>query len=253
MTALRLVHSLAVTVVIVLSTLFISIATLVAVSLLRRSDASVQFLARGWAKLILFTTGVRVNREGGDSLEPRSPYIFAANHQSQYDIFVLQGHLGHDFRWMAKKELYKVPVWGPAMRAAGYIPIDRSHGREALRSLTEAASRIAGGTSVVIFPEGTRSPDGRLGDFKAGGMQLAIRAGVSVVPVAIRGTCDILPKGKILARPGRVVLKVGEPIAVAGYHQKQKQELADRVRAAVASMLGEPSPEEEGSGRNIEG
>ena len=243
MPVLRVLHSLVVTAVVLVSTLAISLATLVVVNLLRRGDGAVQPLARGWARLILFVTGVRVRREGGEALVPSSPYIFAANHQSQYDIFVLQGYLGHDFRWLAKKELFRVPVWGPAMRSAGYIPVDRSGGRQAMASLNEAASRIAGGTSVVIFPEGTRSPDGRLQDCKAGGMQLAIKAGVPVVPVAIAGTHGILPTGKVLARPGRVTVRVGRPVGTGDYGVRQKQELADRVHGEVAALLeGAPGP-----------
>ncbi len=256
MPVVRLLHSVAVTVVVLISTLAISLATLLIVNLLRRSDRAVQPLARGWARLILFTTGVRVCRRGGEALDPSASYIFAANHQSQYDIFVLQGYLGHDFRWLAKKELFRVPVWGPAMRSAGYIPVDRAGGRQAMRSLNEAASRIAGGTSVVIFPEGTRSPDGRLQDFKAGGMQLAIKAGVPVVPVAIAGTHRILPKGRIFASPGRVTVRIGRPVETGSVGARQKQELADRIRAEVAALLedapGQSRGEEAAGGREVE-
>jgi 1-acyl-sn-glycerol-3-phosphate acyltransferase len=221
------------------STLYISLAALFLVHVLRRSSDSCQGLARGWGRLILRAGGVRVKREGGDDLDPSAPYIFACNHQSQFDIPVLHGFLGHDFRWLAKKELFQVPIWGAAMRASGYIAIDRSRGREALRSLSEAAAEIAAGKSVVIFPEGTRSPDGRLGDFKAGGMQLAIKAGVPIVPVAIRGTHRILPKGKLLVTPGDVAIRVGAPMEVEGLRPREKHDLALRVRTCVAGMLGE--------------
>lgn len=194
-------------------------------------------MARKWAKLNLLTAGVRVTRSGGEKLDPEAPYIFAGNHASQYDIFVLEGYLGHNFRWMAKKELFRVFLWGAAMRAAGYISVDRSHGREALKSLAEAARRIAGGTSVVVFPEGTRTRDGSLGPFKAGAMQLAIKAGVPIVPVALRGTYAILPKGRLLVRPGRVHVSVGEPIDVSSFKQKDKHELADRVRGEIVRLL----------------
>jgi 1-acyl-sn-glycerol-3-phosphate acyltransferase len=182
---------------------------------------------------------VRVTKEGGDDLTPSAPYIFACNHQSQFDIPVLHGFLGHDFRWLAKKELFQVPIWGAAMRAAGYIAIDSSQGREALRSLSAAAAEVAAGKSVVIFPEGTRSPDGRLGDFKAGGMQLAIKAGVPIVPVAIKGTHRVLPKGKLLVTPGEVTVRVGAPMEVKGCRPREKHDLALQVRARVADMLGE--------------
>jgi len=173
---------------------------------------------------------------GAERLTPGRSYIFAANHQSQFDIFALQGYLGFDFRWMAKLELFKIPIFGPAMRMAGYIPVDRAHGRKAIKSLDEAAARIAGGTSVLIFPEGTRSPDGRLLPFKAGAMVLAIKAGVPLVPVAIVGTHQILPKGKLLFKPGRVEIRVGEPIETRNYSLKQKQELAELLQEKVAEL-----------------
>jgi len=128
-------------------------------------------------------------------------------------------------------------VFGPAMRKAGNIPVDRARSRAAIKSLDEAAQRIRAGASVIIFPEGTRSPDGRLQPFKGGAMVLAIKAGVEVVPLAISGTHAILPKGKLLARPGKVVIRVGQPIDPSGYTLKQKQELAELLHHKVAELL----------------
>ena len=218
-------------------TLLISLITLFRTLILRRSSESVQGLAAWWARSIASASGVSVSVEGREVVEPRKPYIFAANHQSQFDIFALQGFLGVDFRWLAKKELFQVPVWGPAMRRAGYIPIDRSHGRKAIESLDEAAQKIAAGTSVIIFPEGTRSKDGSLQDFKAGAMVLAIKSGVDIVPVAISGTHAILPKGKLLVNPGKVLIRMGKPIEMKTYGAKDKHDLAKRVQSEVAEML----------------
>lgn len=215
----------------------VSVTAIVMVVVFRRSAAEVQFLPRALGRVVAKLSGVRVSMRGAGLLEQGRPYIFAANHQSQFDIFVLQGYLGFDFRWLAKLELFKIPVFGKAMALAGYIPVDRAHGRKALQSLDEAARRIAGGASVIIFPEGTRSPDGRLGQFKAGAMVLAIKAGVPVVPVAIVGTHQVLPKGRLLVRPGRVEIRVGEAIATSDYTVKQKQELAERLQARVAELL----------------
>ena len=127
-------------------TLLISLLTLFVTLVLGRGAASVQGLAAWWASSICRAGGVEVAVTGKEHLDPERPYIFAANHQSQFDIFVLQGYLGVNFRWLAKKELFTVPIWGPAMRRAGYIPIDRSHGRQAIKSLNEAAQKIAAGT-----------------------------------------------------------------------------------------------------------
>ncbi len=218
-------------------TLMISLMTLFVTLVLGRGAASVQGLAAWWAASICRAGGVEVAVAGKEQLNPERPYIFAANHQSQFDIFVLQGFLGLNFRWLAKKELFTVPIWGAAMRRAGYIPIDRSHGRKAIKSLDEAAQKIAAGTSVIIFPEGTRSIDGKLHDFKAGAMMLAIKSGVPIVPVAILGTYEILPKGKLLMKPGKVQIRVGRAIASKNYTARDKHELAKVSQEAVAALL----------------
>jgi len=218
-------------------TLLISLETLFLTLVMNRDAESVQGLAAWWASTICRVSGVQVTVTGTGPLDPQKPYIFAANHQSQFDIFVLQGFLGVNFRWLAKKELFDVPIWGPAMRKAGYIPVDRSHGRQAIKSLDEAACKIAAGTSVIIFPEGTRSRDGKLQDFKAGAMVLAIKSGVPLVPVAILGTYEILPKGKLLMKSGRVMVRVGQPIETKNYSSRDKHELAKVAQAAVAELM----------------
>jgi len=218
-------------------TILTSVAGLAGTMLLRMSASRAQCFPRLWGRIILWLSGVTVTIRGGAGLRHDCPYIFAANHQSQFDIFALQGYLDFDFRWLAKEELFRVPVFGAAMRRVGYIPVDRSHSRAAVKSLDEAAKRIADGTSVIIFPEGTRSEDGHLLPFKSGTMVLAIKSRVPVVPVAILGTHAVLPKGKLLARSGRVVIRIGEPIETSGYKVKQKHELAERLQAAVAALI----------------
>jgi 1-acyl-sn-glycerol-3-phosphate acyltransferase len=219
-------------------TLLVSIASLVYLVVFRGSSRRVQAFPRGWAKIILGIAGVKVRVEGKAGLDPEGTYIFASNHQSQFDILALQGYLGFDFRWLAKKELFQVPVWGAAMRRSGSIPVDRGQGRAAFKSLEEAARRIADGTSVIIFPEGTRTPNGSLQPFKAGAMVLAIKSRVEVVPVGISGTYQVLPKGKLLAqRTGLVTIRLGAPIRTEGYAVKQKQELAERLQEEVRQLL----------------
>ena len=215
----------------------VSVVAIIMVVVFRASATAVQVVPRYWGRIIAWLSGVRVQFSGTGHLDHGQPYIFAANHQSQFDIFVLQGYFDFDFRWLAKLELFKVPVFGYAMRLAGYVPVDRTNGRRAVKSLDEAAARIAGGTSVIIFPEGTRSSDGSLLKFKSGAMVLAIKAGVPVVPVAIIGTHGVLPKGKLLARPGQVRIRVGKPIETKGYTLKQKQELADLLQQKVAELM----------------
>ncbi len=220
-------------------TLIVSILALIGLFIFRISSERVQIFPRFWGRIIIRGSGVKVSIRSVTELDRSASYIYAANHQSQFDIFALQGYLTHDFRWLAKKELFAIPVFGTAMRHAGYISVDRSHGRKAVQSLNEAARRIADGTSVIIFPEGTRSPDGQLQTFKSGVMVLAIRSGVPIVPVAIRGSHEVLPKGALLPRPGHISIIMGQPIETSGYSMKQKDELAERLQRTVASLLQE--------------
>jgi len=243
MKPVAILHSLLVLVLALLATLLTSILTLTWAVIFRRPADEIQIFGRNWGKFICAVSGVAVSIEGVDNLAPERNYIFAANHQSQFDIFVLQGFLPYNFRWLAKKELFQVPIWGAAMKKAGYIPVDRSHGRQAVKSLDKAAKRIAEGTSVIIFPEGTRSKDGKLQTFKAGGMVLAIKAGVELVPVAISGTFAILPKGSLMLHPGRVTIRIGRPVNTGDYRLKQKHELALLLQKKIAVMLDQDNPE----------
>ncbi|MEN8256924.1 MAG: lysophospholipid acyltransferase family protein [Thermodesulfobacteriota bacterium] len=218
-------------------TLLSSLQALLYLLVFRTSEKTAQVAPRIWAKMILAVSGVKVRVEGLEKLDPAQSYIFAANHQSQFDIFCLQGYFDWDFRWLAKKELFQIPVFGAALRRSGNIPIDRSSGRNAMKSLAEAAGRIKKGTSVVIFPEGTRSADGTLQPFKVGGMVIAIKSGVGVVPMAICGTHQILAKGKIVPSSGEVVIRLGDPVDAGAYKLKEKHELADSLREKVSTLL----------------
>lgn len=243
---MKLLHyprALLVLIITPLLTFLISLGAIFLIFVCRAAADTVQLLPRVWARLICRCAGVQVTVTGQENLDHGSTYIFAANHQSQFDIFALQGYLGFDFRWMAKKELFSVPIFGAGMRAAGYISVDRSRGRQALQSLNEAAQQINDGTSVIIFPEGTRSRNGQLQAFKSGAMVLAIKARVPIVPVAIIGTHDILAKGKLLARPGRVMIRLGPPLDPTQFKLAEKQELASRLQQAVADLLATASSE----------
>lgn len=205
--------------------------------LIRRSQIKVQIFPRLWGRLICRLAGVRVRLVGTDNLRPDQTYVFVGNHVSQFDIFSFQGYFPHDFRWVAKKELFRIPVFGAAMSRAGLISIDRAKGRDALKSLNRAAERIAQGTSVLIFPEGTRSRSGELQPFKTGAITLAIKAGVPVVPIGFRGSYDILPKGSLFADSGEIVIRIGTPLPVDGFTMRDKQRLAEILHDRVAELL----------------
>lgn len=228
---------LALFVVTPLITLVASVGVILGTLVLRMSARQIKSVPRWWSRTIAWCSGVEVRVEGLENLELDRPYIFAANHQSQFDIFALDGFLMVDFRWMAKKELFRIPIVGTAMHRAGSIPVDRSRGRQAMQSLIEAAGRIAAGTSVVIFPEGTRTRDGNLQPFKSGAMYLAIKSGVDIVPMAITGGFEIMPKGSWRVKPGLMVIKIGQPVSSKDYTQKQKQQLADVLHDKVATLI----------------
>jgi 1-acyl-sn-glycerol-3-phosphate acyltransferase len=220
-----------------LFTMVLGAAAILAALVTRKSNAS-HILGRWWGNLTLWTAGVTVQVHGLEHIDPASSYVYAANHQSWFDIFAMLGKLPVQFRWLAKTELFKVFVLGRAMAAAGYIPIDRSNRRQAFESIKLAAQRVREGTSVVIFPEGTRSLDGKLQDFKKGGFILAIQSQHPIVPISISGTHTILPKtGQWRIHPGLVQMTIGRPISTEGLTAKDRDQLIEQVREAIRQHL----------------
>jgi 1-acyl-sn-glycerol-3-phosphate acyltransferase len=197
-------------------------------------------LARLWSRVVLGVPGVKVTVVERAPLDPRRPYVFMANHASMIDIWAMFIVLPVSFRFIAKKQLGGIPLFGWAMRAGRFIFIDRQNALAARRSIEEAARRIKAGQSVVIFPEGTRTRDGKLGSFKKGGFHLAIDSGVDIVPVAIRGTRPLMPPGTPLIRAGKVEIELGAPISTAGLGPADRGRMVIEVRARIAEMLGEP-------------
>lgn len=216
----------------------LSVGVVALCCLLRVPEAHMQWIPRFWAWSVLHLgifCPVRVL--GRENLDPEGVYVFAANHTSALDILALQVVLPPNFRWLAKKELFDIPFFGWAMARCGYIPIDRSDARAALRSLQQAGRRIAAGASVLVFPEGTRSVSRELLPFKSGGLALAIRARRPVVPVAILGARRALPPKKYLLNPGVIHIVFGRPIPVEGLKLGQREELARRVQQEVQALL----------------
>jgi 1-acyl-sn-glycerol-3-phosphate acyltransferase len=182
-------------------------------SLLDSSGRVYAWHARLWARLALALNGVEVTLSGAESL-PDGPVIFMSNHQSNFDILALLATLPRQIHWIAKKELFEIPVFGPSMRRGGYIPLDRSDGRKALQSMDEAAATINQGKSVVLFPEGTRSPDGNLLPFKRGGFILARKAAVPVIPVTINGSGVINPASQVRLFSGNIHITLHPAVVV---------------------------------------
>lgn len=217
---------------IILVTVFMAIIVIL-VSFATAGGNAAHNAARIWAKCILALSNIRITVKGLSNIKPGRSYIYMANHTSNFDIPVLQAHLPVQFRWLAKAELYKIPMFGYAMKRAGYISIDRSDRKSAIESLNRAAKIIKEGVSVVIFPEGTRSISNDLQPFKKGGFFLAVDSGVPIVPIIIRGTERIMPKNKMLIKPGRVTIEIEKPINSSNYTRKTKNDLMQKVRDVI--------------------
>jgi len=208
-------------------------AMLILVSLVTAGGDTTHKIARIWAKCILALSNIKVSVKGLSNLKPGRSYIYMANHMSNFDIPVLQAYLPVQFRWLAKAELYRIPLFGYAMKRAGYISIDRSDRKSAIESLKNAVNVIRDGVSIVIFPEGTRSNTNNIQPFKKGGFFLAVDSGVPIIPVIIHGTGRIMPKKKMLIKPGHVTLEIKKPINSSDYTRKTKDGLIEKVRNVI--------------------
>lgn len=186
-----------------------------------------------WATALLWAGGVKVRISGTEGIDPHQSYIFAANHQSAFDILALLSKLPVPFRWLAKESLFKIPLFGWAMKRSGYIPIDRGQAKKAYQSLLQAANKVREGTSIVIFPEGTRQQREVMGPFKKGGFVLALKAQRPIVPVSIVGSGNVLTKNGFWINPGEIRVVLGPPIPTEGMKNKDAEDLMARVREAI--------------------
>lgn len=202
------------------------------------SGRNYAWFARLWARLALMLAGVRVVVEGSERL-PAGPVIFMSNHQSNFDILAMLATMPRQIHWIAKKELFEIPVFGPSMLRGGYIPLDRGDGRQALKSMDNAAAMIHNGRSVVMFPEGTRTADGRLLPFKRGGFILARKADVPIIPVTINGSGRINPANRIRLYPGSIRITLHPAVTAPAGLRKSDAEtwLMEQVRTRIESDL----------------
>ena len=195
-----------------------------------------------WSRLNSWMTPMFVSVEGRENIDPKQSYVIASNHQSHYDIFVLYGWLGVDFKWVMKQELRKVPALGIACDKVGHIFIDRSNKKAALDSLNEAKKKITGGTSVLFFPEGTRSGKEEMGDFKKGAFRMALDLDIPILPITILGTGKILPPKTRRLFPGRAKLIIHPPISLEGFDLDHIEDLMDATRAIIQVGLDTRKP-----------
>jgi 1-acyl-sn-glycerol-3-phosphate acyltransferase len=191
-----------------------------------------------WSKDNLWLSRARVEIRGIGDLDPAKPYIFVANHSGLHDILALAAHLPFQFRWIAKKSLFRVPFMGWHMKRSGYIPIDRDNPREAAKGIVAAAKVIRSGVRAIAFPEGTRSRTGELGRFHSGAFAMALRTGVPLVPITLEGSYRVIMPKTLQVNPGTTIrIHVGKPLNLGGYHRNEKHRLQDEVFEIMSRNL----------------
>jgi 1-acyl-sn-glycerol-3-phosphate acyltransferase len=196
--------------------------------------------ARAWSRALLKFSGVRVCVEGIEQIAPDRSYIFAPNHLSYMDTPVVLANIPVQFRFLAKKGLFQIPLLGTHLARAGHVAVPREDPRAAVKIMTQAARIIRErGTSLLVFPEGGRSHDGDLQEFKEGAAYIALKAGVPLVPIALKGTREVLPFGSGMVRPGEVTVRIGPPISTAGLKLHDRDRITQELREQIVSLLGD--------------
>jgi 1-acyl-sn-glycerol-3-phosphate acyltransferase len=196
---------------------------------------TVTYIGRWWAWLIIRTAGIKVDFDGLDRLKRLGRYVLVSNHQSHFDIFAVLAFVPGEIRFVAKKELLKVPLVGYAMDRSGHILIDRKRGGQTIRKAIEVVRQ---GYNICIFAEGTRHSDGQVHPFSDGAAWLALAVGLPCVPMAVSGSATIFPRGSLIVTPGqRMKIRFGEPIATTGMRATDRFELTARLEHAVRDLL----------------
>jgi len=202
-----------------------------------RTGALQHWCARWWCRLVAWTIFARIHVRGVEHVQPGRPYVYMANHASLIDTPALFAYLPYPFWIMAKKSLFYVPFMGWHLWTAGHFPIDRTNPRKTATSVRRVIDGVKHGRSLAVFPEGKRTEDGALQPFEPGAFKIALRAGVPIVPVTIRGTFELLPRTSLAPRPGRVDVILSEPIETTEYTEKTLPALIQRVHDAIGAQL----------------
>lgn len=234
---ITLIHSFLVMLWLVISTVTYGIVVMTTSVFTRKIT---HFMARIWSAQLLFVSGIKVKVQGIDNLKNTENYIFMANHASVFDIPVLYHSLSHQIGFMAKKELFSIVLFGPILKASGNIPVDRSNARKARLSISEGVTILKKQkSSLVLFPEGTRSRDGNIAPFKNASFALALEAGIKIVPILITGTFTILKKNSVMIKPGTVKCKIEKPIDPSSWENLNRKAISQFVYDKIVSMQTE--------------
>jgi len=199
----------------------------------------IYYLAKAWTNSILFSAGVKLQIEGLEKIDKSKSYIFISNHQSHFDVLSIFSVIPLTVRFMAKKELFNIPIFGWALYTSGTIRIDRSNRSKAISSMNNALDRIRNGVSVVIFPEGTRIEDGKIHDFKKGAFVLAIKGEIPIIPISISGSRFILRKRSNKIHPRKIKIVIGDPIHTKDFGYQERENLSHYVRDIIVKNYDE--------------
>jgi len=239
---MHVLRSLAVWLGIAVATAAFGLPAMFAAFLPPRGDWFLLF-ARGWARTILAFSGISVRVLHGERFHPGKSVVLVSNHESFADILVLLARLPMQTRFLAKRGVFRVPILGWSIRAAGFVPVDRGDRVASLATVEAALARLEKGRSLVVFPEETRTRTGELLAFKKGAALLALRSGLPIQPIGIAGTRRILPRGTWNMMPGRVVVAIGEPISVEGRSVKDRSAVTETIRQAIVELRDEATQE----------
>ena len=226
----------------ILSTIFFGCIS-IPLTLMDKSGDSAIRLGRVWARSLLWIAGVRVTIEGLEKIDPRRNYLFCSNHLSYMDTPVVMANIPVQFRFLAKKGLFQIPLMGTHLKQAGHVPVPLENPRAAVKTMTTAAAVMRERSiSMLIFPEGGRSEDGMLQPFKEGAAFIAIKAGVPLLPIVLIGTREVLAMGSPVFHPfRRVTLRIGDPISTEGLTLGDRGRLTEAVRGQIVAMLATPT------------
>ena len=222
--------------ILLIVTILVALSTTILSPLLPNSKLSYH-PARMWGRLFCKLSFVKVKVYGLEQIQPGQSYVFALNHQSMFDIFVVYGWFPFIFKWMIKSELRKIPLVGKACEAAGHIFINRSNGVEAKRSLEKAEMQLKNGVSLVVFPEGTRTKTGEIGKFKRGAFRVATDLALPIVPVTLKGSYERLHRSTFNVTPGTIELHIHQPIDVVPFLPDNSAQLIQNTFDRISSAL----------------
>lgn len=190
-------------------------------------------IVRSWARALLKISAIQVRVKGIEKIDPKQSYLFMSNHQSTFDIMTCLSVIPGTARFLAKQELFRIPVFAQGMRAVGMIPIDRGNSTKARKSLDKAVEEIKKGVSVIIFPEGTRTKDGNIQPFKKGGFVLAIKGGIPIAPMVLTGAREIMQKKDLHLHKGTIQIEFLDPVPTENFKYEQRQELIKTIRDRI--------------------